>query len=283
MFIFQFINAYTSLAYIAFFKGRYSLFGNEDKCLDYDGNESDSCMDELSTQLISLLVLRIFIGNFVELGLPYFQSLFLRCWKKNTSSSVPRRAAASPSSATTRQMSAAENECTLQAYNTERETEALYDYLELCIQLGLVTLFAPAFPLAPLIAFFANVVEGIVDAFKMLRYNRKPFYRGAQDLGAWKYIFRFLSVSAVLSNVALILFTMDNQVYRHDNVDASGSRTLYHILIAEHCLIFMQFLLATAIHDVPAKIRVDRARKRAIFRIQDEYDRLQKILRRKSQ
>lgn len=46
------------------------------------------------------------------------------------------------------------------------------------IQYGYVTLFAAAFPLAPLLALINNVVEIRTDAFKFLNGTNRPHYNG---------------------------------------------------------------------------------------------------------
>lgn len=184
IFCFQFVNGYSSLFYIAFFKGRFSLFGEPDPCIDSDGNETDSCMNELTTQLSSLLIVRILLGNFVELGFPYITSKLSLCYKYFV---------AKESSEENQVLSHAcgpEKQATMPIYSDEKVSGALYDYLEIAIQLGLVTLFAAAFPWAPLIAWISNVIEGWVDGYKLFTVTRKPFYQGAQDLGSWEYVFR---------------------------------------------------------------------------------------------
>ncbi len=54
-----------------------------------------------------------------------------------------------------------------------------YDYAELAMQFGYVTLFAPAFSLAPLVAIISNVFEQRADGHKILLECQKPNYQGA--------------------------------------------------------------------------------------------------------
>lgn len=51
------------------------------------------------------------------------------------------------------------------------------------IQYGFTTIFVAAFPLAPLLAFFSNLVETRLDAIKMLRLQRCLVPRKAKDIG----------------------------------------------------------------------------------------------------
>lgn len=51
------------------------------------------------------------------------------------------------------------------------------------IQYGFTTIFVAAFPLAPLLAFFSNVVEIRLDAIKMVQLQRRLVPRKAKDIG----------------------------------------------------------------------------------------------------
>ena len=53
------------------------------------------------------------------------------------------------------------------------ENEVSYDYIEMVIQFGFVTLFSSAFPLAALFAFFNNLIEIRRDAQKYTRYHKQ--------------------------------------------------------------------------------------------------------------
>ncbi len=66
VFLFQFVNSYISLFYIAFIKNfEVTFFGIE------SGTCRNSCLDEMATQLFSLVVVMQFVGNFKELMIPY--------------------------------------------------------------------------------------------------------------------------------------------------------------------------------------------------------------------
>ena len=58
-FVFQFVNSYASLFYIAYFKP----FLTEDPCVG-------SCMQELQSNLGTIFLTRLAIGNLTEVGIP---------------------------------------------------------------------------------------------------------------------------------------------------------------------------------------------------------------------
>lgn len=84
IFLFQFINSYASIFYVAFFKGKFkNVPGNEDTVF---GERLDSCPDygcmlDLTIQLVIIMTGKQFIGNLVELGVPMMKSLSAK--KKN--------------------------------------------------------------------------------------------------------------------------------------------------------------------------------------------------------
>jgi len=58
-----------------------------------------------------------------------------------------------------------------------------YEYLELVVQYGLVTIFVAALPLAPLLALVNNVFEIRVDANKFLVLQRRVVAERADSIG----------------------------------------------------------------------------------------------------
>ena len=67
-------------------------------------------------------------------------------------------------------------------------------YLWLVIQYGFLTLFAAAFPLAPLMAVANNMIEIRTDAFKLLTATQRPNYQGANGIGSWHAVLEVLGI-----------------------------------------------------------------------------------------
>ena len=59
-----------------------------------------------------------------------------------------------------------------------------FEYLELVIQYGFITIFVAALPLAPLFALLNNWVEIRLDAHKFVVVFRRPVSERAGDIGA---------------------------------------------------------------------------------------------------
>ena len=70
-------------------------------------------------------------------------------------------------------------------------------YNEMVIQIGYVTLWSVAFPLAPLCCFINNLFEVPVDARKILDAFQRPKPVNADGIGAWRQIIVFISYASV--------------------------------------------------------------------------------------
>lgn len=69
------------------------------------------------------------------------------------------------------------------------------------IQYGFITMFVPAFPIAPLFALFNNMFELRTDAKKFLRLMRRPVIRREKGIGIWYGILSVVSSLAIRTNV----------------------------------------------------------------------------------
>ncbi|XP_064396523.1 anoctamin-7-like isoform X2 [Halichondria panicea] len=193
MYIFQFLNFYTSLFYIAFFKGNISGYpGNYnrlggtrlDECATY------GCLLELTIQLAIIFLGKQILNNVVEIGVPYLKR-FIN-WlkhKEETDEDVYARW---------------EKDYDL----IELSNHGLFfEYLELVVQYGFATLFVAAFPLAPLFALLNNYFEIRIDAHKFVVVLRRPVAERAQDIGAWFGILTIVSQMSVITNAFIIVIT----------------------------------------------------------------------------
>lgn len=206
MFLFQFVNYYSSIFYIAFFKGKfvgrpgdynYSLLDRRQEECDPSG-----CLIELCIQLAVVMVGKQAFNNFKEIILPKLMVWFKsRSVKKDLDED--------------KVYSRWEQDYNL----ADIPNLGLFDeYLEMVIQYGFVTIFVAAFPLAPLFALINNIVEIRLDAYKFVTQWKRPMAARAQDIGIWFGILRGISAIAVISNGVIIAFTSEfipKLVYRY--------------------------------------------------------------------
>jgi len=211
LFIFGFFNSYCPSIYIAFIK---QLIG--DPCT------LDSCMGELGQTMLIIFGSRLLASSVVKIVVPRFtrwlqrrgEALKMRksnrrdggAAAKNTEH-VADGGAHSPENLMDSEVTiktSTEEQCDLEEY-----ADVFDDYNELSVQFGYICLFAPAFPLAPLLSFMSNFAEIRADGFKVLKQMRRAWPHGAEDIGTWATIFEALSILSVMSNAGLIFFTMD--------------------------------------------------------------------------
>ncbi|XP_053777562.1 anoctamin-6 isoform X2 [Desmodus rotundus] len=195
MFLFQFVNYYSSCFYIAFFKGKF--VGHPGDLVywlgKYRNEECDpgGCLLELTTQLTIIMGGKAIWNNIQEVLLPWVKNLFGRyCTVSGSEKITPRW----------------EQDYHLQLMG---RLGLFYEYLEMIIQFGFVTLFVASFPLAPLLALVNNILEIRVDAWKMTTQYRRMVPEKAQDIGAWQPIMQGIAILAVVTNAMIIAFTSD--------------------------------------------------------------------------
>ncbi|XP_071352161.1 anoctamin-7 isoform X2 [Trachinotus anak] len=211
VFIFQFVNFYSSPVYIAFFKGRFVGYPGHFNTLFGVRNEdcgAGGCLIELAQELLIIMVGKQLINNIQEFIFPKLRSW----WQKRRMS--PRLREVKKEEGEEAQMEeqqGAEEEEEVSPWEADYQLlvcEGLFsEYLEMVIQFGFITIFVAACPLAPLFALINNWVELRLDAQKFVTEYRRPVVERAQDIGIWLRILQFITHAAVLSNAFLIAFT----------------------------------------------------------------------------
>lgn len=131
--------------------------------------------------------------------------------------------------------------------------DILGDYGQIFIQYGYVTLFVAACPIAPLMAYISNVIELRSDGHKLFHLHRRVVPMGAQDIGTWLLILQMTAVIAVITNAAILCFTMGLL-----NFSDVGKTWLF---IGFQYVVFLSMaLFAYLVDDVPpyVQIQLDR-------------------------
>lgn len=169
IFLFQFINYYASLFYLAFFKGKFYTDPRTNSGFAGDECDASGCFYELSLNLIIIMVGKQILNNFMEMAFPYL--------KKKWRFYVQRKQIMDEEENNKRALTRWERDLNLGEFD---RLGLLDEYLELAIQYGFITLFVAAFPLAPLCALINNLFEIRLDARKMLTTKRRPLGQRAK-------------------------------------------------------------------------------------------------------
>jgi len=209
-FLFTAVNNFFLLFYIVFFKFG-TLWGvTVEPC-------TNECMSDIQIQIIVLFLSKTVVGQFVEIAKPTakiiigsLQFKLSICLNKDKKSlgqedvqiaqAVEGEAPAGDDDAPAL-LSVLERQLATPEFGEE---EAFDDYNELAVQLGFVTLFASAFPLAPLLALMNNVCEIRFDAWKIMDFYRRNRCELDDGIGSWHTIFEGIAMAAVATNAILV-------------------------------------------------------------------------------
>ncbi|XP_070544484.1 anoctamin-4-like isoform X5 [Ptychodera flava] len=197
MYLFSFVNYYTSIFYIAFLKGPKNGYpGDYDTIFGLRVEECDpgGCLPELCLQLAIIMVGKQAYNNALEIILPKL----LNWWSSRDAKQKEKQLG---------------NEYTRweQDYDLRPpDRHGLFsEYLEMVLQFGFVTLFVAAFSLAPLFALLNNIIEIRLDAYKFTSQMRRPMAARAQDIGIWYGILDGVGKIAVVTNALVIALTSE--------------------------------------------------------------------------
>ncbi len=127
------------------------------------------------------------------------------------------------------------------------------DYSSALIQLGHVTFFAWAFPLAPAVALVFNVLAMRANAFKLVN-SQRPIASKASGIGIWLSVLESMALAAVLVNCAqLALVSRAINLYLPGGISASARLLL--IFVVEHAVLALRLVLPVLLPPIPERVR----------------------------
>ena len=269
VFLFQFINSYSSMYMVAFVKANAESLGitdyvgickctefkiisgmttlsggiTDDDCTDQDLNkpisctcENPDCVFELAWLLLSIFGVQLFIGNFLEFVVPWVkQKLLLAAEEKGMTEEMKSK-----------QLTQAEFEAKLEPYE---RIEIFDDYNEMILQLGYITLFSPAFPLVSLMGLCNNIVEIRSDANKLCTVYQRPKAMAVEDIGSWETVLEIMTYVSVATNCGIVWFLTSF------GAQYSAQTRVWGFVISEHCFLIVKVFIAWAIPDVPDEVK----------------------------
>ncbi|KAF9940556.1 Anoctamin-7 [Mortierella alpina] len=295
-FLFDFVNFYSTMVYIAFFKDNLGHQVFSDKRLQDTCGEKGSCMGDLTIQLAIVFVGKQFLNQAQEIIVPQLK----KWWNKKDELAEK---AANLKGKYKNKVSNSENVNKKPPQWAKDDILPTYDpqmfeeYRELVIQFGFCTLFVIAFPIAPIFALLNNVLEIRVDAYKLLTQHRRPTAQGAQDIGSWETILMLMTHISVFTNACLIAFRskwMEEHVFTqvgwvqewknantplNINFALLAVRLLF-IFIFEHLVFFLKIAIANLVRDTPrtVKLAVERENYFARLALDDEEPAMDEVL-----
>ncbi|EDS32557.1 conserved hypothetical protein [Culex quinquefasciatus] len=248
--LFQFVNSFLSLFYIAFYLRD---------------------QDKLKEQLAGLLISRQIIGNLRESAWPYLveqwklAKLSFKLWGalsptqelpppmiENKQVNEGKGSSECTSSTPKRSIGQAEVESSLYKYDG-----TFSDHLEMLVQMGYVVLFSAAFPLAGLCALANNLLEIRSDAFKLAHVHQRPFGQRVANIGTWQNALGMLGLAAVIVNCALI--GLSGQVSRLWP-GLTSTQTVILIVALEHVMLGLRSALTWLLPELPSWLAAEIAR-----------------------
>lgn len=279
LFLFNFINSYFSLFYIAFYRAANgTILGKSDSC---NSDADTTCIGELSSQLLSLLIARPIINGVVGVLVPMLTTK-VELWadarkvKKqlkfdNPSMTDKEIEATIKHLKSKKTMSEGERQGNKSKYEVHPSVNGVFnDWNELVLGFGFVVLFAPAFPLAPLVMFLSNVVESSTDSWKIFNDYQRPRYAGAADIGRWLSILQFLAFMAVITNSGFMVFT--SNIVKYLFHDPPLWQLAFIAFTLEHIIFAIILTFNSVMNDKRPSLREDLAVAEMIKQVEFEFD-----------
>ncbi|KFB40363.1 AGAP000095-PB-like protein [Anopheles sinensis] len=199
LFLFDFINYYSSIFYIAFLKGKYPGYPKEYNRIFHLRQEECStggCMVELTIQLATIMIGKQLIAIIKEYFIPFlkqkYKTLITWYYTNKTEMELPQSSG----------QWIRDNK--LLSWG---ELSLFKEYLKMVIQYGFITIFAVAFPPASIFALVNNMIETRVDAQKYLQFYKRAVPKRVRNLGMWYKAMQVITKIAVISNAYIIAFS----------------------------------------------------------------------------
>ncbi len=183
--LFDIINNYFSIFYIAFFKRTHFLGKPIEECIGYDGN--DSCFEEIRIHLQTNHMMT-FLFDLIEIGIPFLKQRARKLiLKKNINKEII--------------IHNLEHQMISDSYDN-----IMFEYGKLIIHLGYVIFFSVASPLTPILVFFLIYFERICDTYKIFYLQRVSFIGMSIGLEIFNNIIHSFIYLGYFINIGLIVF-----------------------------------------------------------------------------
>lgn len=257
IFVFQFVNSFASLFYIAYFK-RFA-----EGCEGYA-----HCTDELTESLRILFlgdVVICIVGSFW----PYIQ---FRCQHSHHQKELVQQ----EGEGAYVQLGAKERKSFVEIQKELPENDIknqIEEDMEVTIGLGFVLFFGMVAPEVFLFFFLASLIRLRTWGFKWLFALRRPMPQGAPGLGHMNQIYRLMMRFAVASNIALMVVKSAESGHDiflpmkllltnpEEDIGNDWKSMLVVALLLDRFVVILQHQIDQLVPDIPEEVWVHRKRR----------------------
>jgi hypothetical protein len=226
VFLFQFMNSYFPVYYLAFFQPMVDQ-GNKDlECSKYE------CTDKVALLLVVLLA--------------------VHCLISSVPSIISGSCSGGEDSMKKYDIDQAEEEANMAVYDPS--LGPLEDCEQIALQFGYVMLFTTTAPWAPMAALVFNLVEMRLDSKHLLFNCQRPVPTSAPGFGKWYDVFCIIVFIGIVTNIALIVFVID-----HIPVDKAGER-VWVFTIMQYAVYGMSGAILLSISTTSEVVQIQMAR-----------------------
>lgn len=255
VFVFQFVNSYGALFYVAMSQAPLAtMIGETQPWKTQRFSCEPRCLGDVGALLGTIFIIRVVMGNYQEVITPYLARVQrdMKNKKQDDNDDSEYENPSDPARMRKRQVSPAEEQYEKDDYDF---LSLFDDYGEMVIQFGYTTLFVSAFPLAPMFACVANFIEIRVDGWKMCQNTRRPWPAGAEDIGTWESILTIMSILATITNGLMITQTSPTFAA------LPNAHRLVIFVLLEWFLVGVKIVLMAVFDDVPDDVEMQIERQ----------------------
>lgn len=126
------------------------------------------------------------------------------------------------------------------------------DYLEMFEQFGYVCMFSSVYPFAAAWALLNNILELRCDAFKLCQIRKRPQVKRVSSIGVWQGAFTLLGSVGVATNCALLCIC---PILRASFPIESDVKFLLTFVALEHIIYGVNKAICYVIPDKPFRVR----------------------------
>ena len=210
--LFDFMNSYSSLFYIAFIKP-YN-----------EGCINNNCPKELETQMYSIffIYVSIFLGEIIYLYIIYF-------YQKSKMLSIIK-------------------DEHIQSQSLEHQIiipptlDLNIEYSDIINQFGFVCFFSMAAPLTPLIIFVLSLLFRMLNYYKFIHLKRVEILDESKGISFYNKIIKMFLFIGVMVNVAIFMFSSPNPSTPLNTIETIKNKFLSIFIIENSVIIIYSFV-----------------------------------------